>query len=104
MAAVRDFDGREIRLTEERWRHISEHPEMTLMRQAVEETLLGPEIVVQSLSDPEVRLYYRFFDESAVGPKYMCAVVKVVANDAFLITAYLTDRTKGGQVLWPRKR
>lgn len=61
MAVVRDYGGREIRLTDERWRHISEHPEMSVMREAVEESLLEPEMVVQSLSDREVRLYYRFY-------------------------------------------
>ena len=71
MAVVRDNEGREIRLTEERWRHISEHPEMALMREAAEETLRQPEIVVQSLSDPEVRLYYRFYDDTVVGQKYL---------------------------------
>ena len=103
MAVVRDHEGREIRLTEERWQHISEHPEMVLMRDAVEETLRQPEIVVQSLSDPEVRLYYRFYDDTVVGQKYLSVAVKVMAKDAFVITAYLTDRTKGGQVLWQRK-
>ncbi len=48
MYTVRDFEGRLIRLTEERWAHISEHPEMAEMRRAVEATLEGPEVVVQS--------------------------------------------------------
>jgi len=57
MSLIKDYVGREIRLTEERWRHIQEHPEMSDMRSAVEETLRAPEVVVQSLSDSEVRLY-----------------------------------------------
>ena len=42
MPVLRDYEGRSIRLTEERWAHISEHPEMVMMRAAVEETLGGP--------------------------------------------------------------
>ena len=57
MPRIEDYAGREIRLTEERWRHIQEHPEMSDMGAAVEETLRAPEVVVQSLSDSEVRLY-----------------------------------------------
>lgn len=57
MPALRDYEGRLIRLSEERWAHISEHPEIVGMRAAVEETLAAPEIVVQSFSDPEARLY-----------------------------------------------
>jgi len=103
MYAVRDFEGRLIRLTEERWAHISEHPEMAGMRRAVEETLEGPEVVVQSFSDPEARLYYRFYHRTVVGGKYLCAVVKLRGDDAFVVTAYLTDQVKRGTVIWQRK-
>ena len=75
MPVLRDCEGRSIRLTEERWAHISEHPEMVMMRAAVEETLEAPEIVVQSASDPEARLYYRFYPGTVVGGKYLCAAV-----------------------------
>jgi hypothetical protein len=103
MPALRDYEGRQIRLTEERWAHISEHPEMAEMRRAVEETLEGPEVVVQSASDPEARLYYRFYYRTAVGGKYLCTVVKLRGDDAFVVTAYLTDQVKRGTVLWQGK-
>jgi len=103
MPTIEDYSGREIRLTEERWRHIQEHPEMSDMRSAVGETLRAPEVVVQSLSDFEVRLYYRYYPNTVVSGKYLCAVVKAPAGDAFLVTAYLTDRVKKGDVLWRRK-
>lgn len=103
MPALRDYEGRLIRLTEERWVHISEHPEMTGMRTAVEETLEGPEVVVQSFSDPEARLYYRFYHRTVVGGKYLCTVVKMRGDDAFIVTAYLTDQVKRGTVLWQAK-
>jgi hypothetical protein len=103
MPALRDYEGRQIRLTEERWVHISEHPEMVGMRAAVEETLASPEIVVESLSDREARLYYRFYHRTVVGGKYLCAVVKVRGDDAFVVTAYLTDQVKRGTVIWQRK-
>ena len=103
MVVVRDYEGRAIRLTDERWAHISEHPEMSNMRAAIEETLQGPEVVVQSASEPQARLYYRFYHRTPVGGKYLCAVVLVRDSDAFLVTAYLTDRIKRGQILWQRK-
>ena len=76
MPTLHDYEGRSVRFTEERWTHISEHPEMAWMRRAVEETLETPEVVVQSLSDPQARLYYRFYRRTVVGGKYLCAVVK----------------------------
>jgi hypothetical protein len=76
---------------------------MAEMRRAVEETLQGPEVVVKSASDPESRLYYRFYHRTAVGGKYLCVVVKSRGDDAFVVTAYLTDQVKRGTVLWQRK-
>lgn len=34
---------------------------------------------------------------------YLCVVVKYAANDAFVLTAYLTDKPKKGEQLWPTK-
>ncbi len=103
MAVFTDFEGRRVRLTDERWGHISEHPEMADMRVALEETLVAPEVVVQSAADDKARLYYRYFHRTIVGGKHMCVVAKVLVNDAFVVTAYLTDRVKKGEVLWPKK-
>jgi len=32
---------------------------------------------------------------------FLCVVVKTLDEDAFVLTAYLTDRIKKGVVLWP---
>ena len=100
---IRDFEGRVVRLTPERLRHILEHPEMENMAGTIEETLGAPERVVQSISDPEARLYYRLCRGTVVGDKLLCIVVKVRGDDAFVLTAYLTDAFKKGAVLWPKK-
>jgi hypothetical protein len=46
-------------------------------------------------------LYYRYYLRTVVGGKYLCVVVKVLEADAFVLTAYLTDRIKRGVTLWP---
>jgi hypothetical protein len=104
MKLLHDFQGLAIRLTDERRAHILEHPEMVSMEAAIEETLLRPERVVQSFSDPQARLYYRFYFGTMVGGKYLCVVVKALDADAFILTAYLTDRIKKGVPLWPTTR
>jgi len=101
MTILSDYEGRSIRLTDERWRHIEEHPEMMGLRRAIAETLHEPEAVIQSASDPLARLYYRFYHRTMVGGKHLCVVVKVRQDDAFVVTAYLTDRVKKGTVIWP---
>ena len=69
----------------------------------MEETLRASEVAVQSLGDSEARLYYRYCPKTMVSGKYLCAVVKTPAEDAFVVTACLTDRVKKGDVLWRRK-
>ena len=104
MKILRDHEGLAIRLTDERLAHILEHPEMKNMANAIEETLLHPERVVESFSDPQARLYYRFYFGTLVGDKYVCVIVKVSIDDAFVLTAYLTDRIKRGVTIWPKKK
>ncbi len=103
MKLLTDYEGRVIRLTDERLEHILEHPEMKEMSRSIEETRANPERVIQSISDPEARLYYRFYIGTMVGDKYLCAVVKIKQDDAFIITAYLTDNVKRGEAIWTRK-
>ncbi len=103
MKEYADFEGKRVRLTDERLAHILEHPEMVGMEPAIGETLSRPERVLESLSDSEARLYYRFYVGTRVGDKYLCVVVKVQAEDAFVITAYLTNTVKKGTQLWPRE-
>jgi molybdopterin synthase catalytic subunit len=101
MRILHDFQGLAIRLTDERLAHVLEHPEMQGLEGAMEETLAQPERVVQSFSDPQARLYYRLYVGTWLGDKFLCVVVKVVRNDAFVLTAYLTDKIKQGVQLWP---
>jgi len=99
---LRDCQGLAIRLTAERLEHILGHPEMAGMESAIEETLAQPEEVLESLSDPQACLYYRYYVGTMVGDKYVCVVVKIVGQDAFVLTAYLTDKVKKGNRIWPR--
>lgn len=101
MRTLHDFQGLSIRLTDERLAHILDHPEMAGQEAAIQDTLLQPERVVESLADPGARLYYRFYVGTRVGDRFMCVVVKVAGEDAFVLTAYLTDRIKRGRQVWP---
>jgi len=58
--------------------------------------------VLESLSDPEARLYYRLYVGTQVGDKHLCVAVKVADNDAFVLTAYLVRQPSGGKQLWPK--
>ena len=102
MKILKDHEGRAIRLTDERLAHILEHPEMQGMESRIEETVMRPEKVLESLSDTQARLYYRFYIGTRVGDKHLCVAVKVADNDAFVLTAYLVRQLAGGRQLWPK--
>lgn len=102
MKLLHDFEGRAIHLTDERMAHIVEHPEMRGLESAIEQTLKEPQKVIQSLSDLQARLHYRFYVGTQVGDKYLCVVVKLSGDDAFVLTAYLTDNIKRGVRIWPK--
>ena len=103
MKGLRDFEKRHVRFTAERREHILEHPEMKGMISQVGKVLAEPQRVVLSLSDDESYLYYRWYVDTCVGDKYLCVVVKVRDKDAFVLTAYLTDSIKKGELLWPKR-
>lgn len=103
MKLLYDYEGRAIRLTDERLEHILEHPEMRQMLSAIEETITNPEKVIQSISDREAHLYYRLYIGTQVGDKYLCVVVKIRQQDAFILTVYLMDTIKKGDVIWSKR-
>ena len=103
MKLFTDYKGRAVRLTVERLEHILEHPEMTGMTEALEATLATPELVIRSRSDSPVVLSYRFYRDTRMGDKWLCVVVRYADNDAFVLAAYLTDRPKKGERIWPTK-
>jgi len=103
MKILHDCFGRAVRLTDERLAHILEHPEMRAMDAEIEQVLRAPQLVRRSRSDMSAQLYYSFYAQTEVGGKWLCVVVKFVEGDAFVVTAYLTDRPKAGEDLWPTK-
>lgn len=103
MKKLLDYQGRIVRLTEERLVHILQHREMRGMESALAETLRYPTFVIASRTDPVAELAYRFYTRTAVGDKWLCVVVKYAPRNAFLLTAYLTDKPKKGEQIWPIK-
>jgi len=103
MIILRDYQDRPVRLTEERRAHIFEHLELVGMEAELAETLRNPRFVIQSRSDPAAEMSYRYFIGTKVGDKWLCVVAKYSTGDAFVLTAYLTDKPKKGEQLWPKE-
>ncbi len=102
---LRDKDDRLVRLTGERLEHLeSDHPEMRGQVAQIEQVLREPELVIRSRTDPQVELFYRLYPATPVTRKHLCVVVKSIAKeDAFVVTAYFTDKPKQGDLLWETK-
>ena len=103
MRTLTDCFEQKVRLTDERLAHIVEHPEMQNMAPDIERVLREPQLVRRSRTDTTVRLFYEFYTQTLVGGKWLCVVVKYLGHDAFVVTAYLTDKPKAGEELWAKK-
>ena len=99
-ALLTDFQGGAVFLTEEAWLHtiLPPHDYMEKMPEAVYETVQSPDEMRRSNTRPEtVRLYYKWYNNTPVGDKWVCAVVKYLDGEAYILTAYATDRIKAGK-------
>lgn len=103
MKMLSDYQGKPVRLTNERLGHIKEHSEMADMEAALEATLREPHFVIRSRTDETANLNYRYYYGTKVGDKWLCVVVKYEVDDAFVLTAYFTDKPKKGEQLWPSR-
>ena len=63
--------------------------------------LENPSVARRSRTDTDAQLFYRFCRGTTVGDKWLCVVTKQDATSAFVVTAYLTDKIKQGEDLWP---
>jgi hypothetical protein len=89
-----------VRVSRARWELITtvKHPVMAGRESSVKTTLENPDEVRQSRIDSEVLLFYK----AEAARRWVCAVTKHAAVDAFLVTAYPTDAIKEGVRIWPK--
>lgn len=97
---TKSVSGKRIRLTEERWQHISErHPEVMDSLENVLEAISDPDIVTRGWEDEVVAI--RKFDKQDIAVIY-----KEQETDGFVITAFLTRSRKYFEkrgILWSRQ-
>jgi hypothetical protein len=105
MILIKDCLNRNIRITDERIQHIKQnHPELAVdgLEEKLVTTLQYPEIIIASVSDESVELFYKYYFKTPVGDKWLCVVVKNLAADFFVITLYYTDTIKKGREIWKK--
>ncbi len=89
--------GFSVRTTNHYWELIQrKHPEVIGKETAVQHCLSQPEQVRQSTQDRTVYLFY-----TSQPPYYLVVVAKRLNGEGFIITSYLTDKIKEGEIVWP---
>ena len=89
-----------IRVSVAYWEIITQikHPIMKGQETLVKETLSQPDEIRRSRSDPHVYLFYKLQREN----RWLCAIIRKLNGDGFLITTYPTDAIKEGEILWQK--
>jgi hypothetical protein len=91
--------GKKISFTKERFLHITlRHPELEGKEKEIIETLKNADFVQVSVYDKNVLLYYRLIGKS----DYFVVAVKLLNNHGFIITAYIANMIKKGEVIWKK--
>ena len=93
ITTVNSKDGAAIRLTDERWKHITtSHLDMNDNQELLLKTVRDPDMILRGVSD-EIRAA-RFFQKTHLGPKYLVVVYKEVEREAdgFILTAYKASK------------
>jgi hypothetical protein len=87
-----------VRTTQNHWELIiSKHPEVTAFIDELKDVLVNPDSIYKSKQDPRVFLFYRKHKKY-----WLCAVSKKLNGLGFVITFYITDRIKEGDLFWQK--
>jgi hypothetical protein len=88
-----------VRTTKDYWDYLVEikHTNMKGKENFVINTLANPDMIRKSKIDEQVFLYYKVIENYLY-----CAVAKHENDSGFLITAYITDKAKEGEVIWTK--
>lgn len=97
-------NGKEIRLTAERWSHIVEsHDYMAGNQDMVFETLEGPDMIISGGKGEFIAIKY--YNKTSISEKYVIVIYKEMENEGFVITSFMTSKPekiiKKG-VIWKR--
>jgi len=101
MIVIHSKNGVPIRITEERWGHITRrHPEMQNQKEKAMETISNPDIILSG--DFGELLAMRFYPTTPLTEKHLVVAYRETSGqDGFILTAYFTHApSKRREVLW----
>ena len=87
-----------VHTTSEYWQKLLiKHPELEGKLSDVQKTLLEPTEIRKSKRD---ELIFLFYSEDV--KHWLCVVTKKIKLEGFLVTAYITDKIKEGEIVWQK--
>jgi len=91
--------GKRIRITKSYWEKLvtTKHPGMRGKEREIQEVLQNAIEVRRSRVDSSVYSYYKPIERH-----FICAVVRHLNEEGFLITAYFTKAMKIGEGIWKK--
>ncbi len=96
---ITDKFGNKIVITEERWSHIViRHPDMAKNYKFVEKAITNPTVVARNTFDRNINFYHKYFKELN---RFVVVIINITKK--FVITAYLAESVKQGEVVWKAK-
>ncbi len=103
MIIVKSRNNIPIRLTTERWKHITtRHPEMDGQKEHVLETLTDPDLIQEG--DFGELIAMRHYEKTPLTSKYLVTIYKETEDtDGFIVTAYYATRpSERRREIWKR--
>ena len=102
MNNVISVNGKTIRLTDERWMHITlGHPELADYYYEILDCIENPDIVYEGDNDSLIGI--KNIDKN----KHIVVIYKETINDGFIITAYISNKIQKfikKKILWEPKK
>ena len=91
---IRDKTGKEIHLSEERWKHILKHPQMDENQlENIKRTIINPMIIKFNEDDSSVKYFYTQFKQNKPEEKYLLVAIKYLNGSGFITTSFFTNKT-----------
>jgi hypothetical protein len=91
---VIDKTNRKISLSNERYKHITKHPEMQNKLDEIRDTLISPIKITDFKIDKNIKYYYKYYKDRKSKAKYLRVIVKYLNGEGFIITAYYIENIK----------
>jgi len=86
---VIDKTRRKIHLSQERWRHILKHRQMSQKLEAIQKTLMNPTLIIPNAFDETKVNYYSHLKSKQ---RYLLVAVKYLNGKGFICTAFIARK------------